>query len=108
MRSEHQLLATLFAMGIRHQVVYPFYNRAAEAWGLHRVSVHYTTLDLLACGPEAKNSLHKFSHSPHLCPHTKGRMTPDICKAGHRQHGGWSADRSKALLDRVLHFPAPG
>ena len=52
MRSEHQLLATLFAMGIRHQVVYPFYNGAAEAWGLHRVWVHYITLDLWwSCWP---------------------------------------------------------
>ena len=37
----------------------------------------------------------RFSHSPHLCPHTKGRRIPDACRTGHRQWGWWSADSPK-------------
>ena len=55
------------------------------------------------------NALHKISAQPSaLCP-KPGKERPQMfAELGADSLGGKSADQSKALLDGVLHVPAPG
>ena len=53
--------------------------------------------------------LHKVSAQPSaLCPQLREEGPQIFAELGTDSPGGWSADRPKALLDRVLHVPGLG
>lgn len=107
---DHQHLNTILisiATRIQTQLDYLFYQLKPGANTRSESSLYHTQSPGLCHSRD--NSLLGVSAGPQLCAHNQEkRGASDICRTGHRQSGGWSANEPKALLDRVLHDPGLG